>query len=335
LSARVVVLRGDTVESEHLVHIAVSDGRGLVASAGDPTLVTFLRSAAKPLQALPVVEDGVARTLKLTGSELALCCASHNAEPRHVRAALSILRKAGLEEGDLACGPHPPMRPSEAARMAASGERPRSVHNNCSGKHAGMLALAVHHGWSTEGYQRPGHPVQKRMRAEIERWSGVPSDELRTGVDGCGVLTFAMPVVAMARALARFGRAAAVGDPGPATVVDAVARHPFMIAGTGRLCTDVIVATGGRVVAKTGAEGVYCAMVPREGWGIAIKVEDGARRAADVALIAVLEQLELLSGAERKRLKAWRAPVLRNTRDEVVGEVTSEITLDWKHRRRG
>jgi L-asparaginase II len=329
-----VVLRGDTVESEHHVHVAVSDGRALVATAGDPRLVTFLRSAAKPIQALPVVEDGVARRLRLTDSELALCCASHNAEARHVRAALSILRKAGLEEGDLACGPHPPMRASEAARMAAAGERPRGVHNNCSGKHAGMLALAVHHGWPTDGYQRARHPVQKRMRAEIARWTGVPADELGTGVDGCGVVTFAVPVGAMAHGLARFGRAAAAGDPGPATVVEVVARHPFMIAGTGRLCTDLIAATGGRVVAKTGAEGVYCAMVPAEGLGVAIKVEDGAKRAADVALVAVLEELDLLSAAERKRLSDWRAPVLRNTRDEVVGEVKSTIELERKGRKR-
>jgi L-asparaginase II len=334
VTARVVVVRGDTVESEHLVHVAVSDGRALVATAGDPRVVTFLRSAAKLIQALPVVEDGVARALRLTDSELALCCASHNAEPRHVRAALSILRKAGLEEGDLACGPHPPMRASEAARMAEAGEQPRSVHNNCSGKHAGMLALAAHHGWPTLGYQRARHPVQARMRAEIARWTRVPADELGTGVDGCGVPTFAVPVGAMAGALARFGRAAAAGDPGPAAVVDAVAQHPFMIAGTGRLCTDLIKATGGRVVAKTGAEGVYCAMVPEAGLGIALKVEDGAKRAADVALVAVLEELELLSAAERKQLKTWRAPILRNTRDEIVGEVTSEIALRRSRRRR-
>jgi L-asparaginase II len=226
------------------------------------------------------------------------------------------------------------MSAREAARMAAAEEEPRAVHNNCSGKHAGMLALAVHHGWETEGYHRAGHPVQRRVRAEIARWTGVPVDDLATGVDGCGVVTFAVPVAAMAHALARFGSAAADDDPGPAAVVDAIAKHPFMIAGTGRLCTEVIEATRGRIVAKTGAEGVYCAMVPVEGLGIALKVEDGARRAADVALVAVLDELGLLSAAERKRLKAWRTAVLRNTRDEVVGEVRSEIALERKQKRR-
>jgi L-asparaginase II len=197
-----------------------------------------------------------------------------------------------------------------------------------------MLALAVHNGWPTKGYHRAGHPVQKRMRAEIARWTGLPADDLATGVDGCGVVTFGMPVGAMARALARFGRGAADGDPGPAAIVGSMARHPFMIAGTGRLCTELIEATRGRVVAKTGAEGVYCAMVPTQGLGVALKVQDGARRAADVALVAVLEELDLLSTAERKRLAAWRAPVLRNTRDEVVGGVSSEIALEPKRRLR-
>src|SRR5688572_24703192 len=200
MSARILVTRGDRVESTHTVHVAVTDGERRVAQAGEPALVTFLRSAAKPLQALPLVEDGVTRSLGLTGSELALCCASHNAESRHLRAAAALLRKAGLEEGDLACGPHPPMRSADAHKLSAAGERPRSIHNNCSGKHAGMLALAVHHGWRTEGYHRKGHPVQKRMRAEVARWTGVAADELGLGVDGCGVATFAVALSAMADA---------------------------------------------------------------------------------------------------------------------------------------
>ncbi len=333
MSARIVVTRGDLVESVHTVHVAVSDGRRLTARAGDPALTAFLRSAAKPLQALPLVEDGAARALRLSGSELALCCASHNAEPRHVRAALSILRKAGLEEGDLACGPHPPMRMTEAVRMAVAGERPRSVHNNCSGKHAGMLALAVHNGWRTEGYHKAGHPVQERMRAVVARWSGVPEAEMGTGVDGCGILTFALPLGAMAHAFARFGRAAADGEPGPAAVVEALVQHPFMVAGTGRLCTALLDETGGRVVAKTGAEGVYCATIPTQGVGIALKVEDGAHRAGDVALIEVLVGLELLTAAEADALAPFRRPQVLNTRDERVGEIRGEVELERMPRR--
>lgn len=334
LSVRVRVTRGSLVESEHRVDVAVCAGGRLTTQAGEAARITLLRSAAKPFQALPLVEDGAAGRFRLTDSEIALCCASHNAEPRHLRGALSILRKAGLEEGDLACGPHPPMRAAEAARMAAKGVRARSVHNNCSGKHAGMLALAVHHGWPTEGYHRPAHPVQKRMRATIARWTGVPEPELGVAVDGCGVSTFAVPLTAMARALSRLGVAAEDGDPGPATILEAIARHPFMLAGTGRLCTELAQATNGRVLAKTGAEGVYGAMVPSEGLGLALKVEDGARRAADVALVAVLEALDLLSTAERSRLAAWRRPGLRNSRGERVGEVRAEVELEPPKRRR-
>jgi len=333
VSARVVVTRGDRVESAHTVHVAVTDGKRIVARAGDAELVTFLRSAAKPLQGLPLVEDGVVRSLGMTGSELALCCASHNAESRHLRAAAALLRKAGLEEGDLACGPHPPMRSAEAQRLAAAGERPRSLHNNCSGKHAGMLALAVHHGWRTDGYHRRGHPVQKRMRAEIARWTGVAAEALELAVDGCGVVTFAVPLVAMADAFARFGTAARDQGSGPGEVLSAMRAHPFMVAGTGRLCTALISETGGRIVAKTGAEGVYCATAPEAGLGIAIKVEDGARRAADVALIEVLAALDLLDERELKALGAWRRPIVRNTRDEQVGQLRGEIELTRRRRK--
>jgi L-asparaginase II len=333
MSARVLVTRGEQVESVHTVHVAVTDGARVVARAGDPHMVTYLRSAAKPLQALPLVEDGVVGSLGITGSELALCCASHNAESRHVRAAAALLRRAGLEEGDLACGPHPPMRPAEAQRLAASGQLPRGIHNNCSGKHAGMLALAVHHGWRTEGYHRRGHAVQKRMRAEVARWSGVRSEALELAVDGCGVVTFALPLAAMAHAFARFGAAAREEDSGPAEVLGAMRAHPFMVAGTGRLCSALIGETGGRVVPKTGAEGVYCATLPDAGLGIALKVEDGARRAADVALVEVLAALDVLEEGELEALAPWRRPAVRNTRDERVGEIRGEVALERPGRR--
>lgn len=328
MSARVLVMRGDRVESAHVVHVAVTNGARVVAQAGDPARVSFLRSAAKPLQALPLVEDGVTHALGLTGSELALCCASHNAESRHLRAAAAILRRAGLEEGDLACGPHAPMRPADTERLAAAGERPRSIHNNCSGKHAGMLALAVHHGWPTEGYHRAAHPVQKRMRAEVARWTGMDADAIESAVDGCGVVTFAMPLARVADAFARFGVESRDPESGAAGVLDALRAHPFMVAGTGRLCTALIAKTRGRLVAKTGAEGVYCATVPDAGLGIALKVEDGARRAADVALVEVLAALELLVAEELEALAAWRCPPVRNTRGQRVGAIRGEVALE-------
>jgi L-asparaginase II len=198
-----------------------------------------------------------------------------------------------------------------------------------------MLALAVHHGWRTDGYHRQKHPVQKRMRAEVARWTGVPSESLELAVDGCGVVTFAVPLAAMADAFARFGTAARVEGSGPREVLGAMRAHPFMVAGTGRLCSALIGETGGRVVAKTGAEGVYCATVPEAGLGIALKVEDGARRAADVALVEVLAALELLDDRELKALSGWHRPPVRNTRDERVGEIRGEIELERPGRRGG
>jgi L-asparaginase II len=299
----------------------------VVARAGDVSFPTCYRSAAKPLQALPLVEDGVAEALGLTEEELALCCGSHSSEAGHVETARHILARAGLGEEALACGGHPPLGAREAERMAREGVRPGPIHNNCSGKHAGMLALAVHHGWPTEGYHRPEHPVQRRMLAEVARWTGLAQDEVQTGVDGCGVVCFRAPLDAVARSFARFAAAAWSGR-GPAAVVGAMTRHPWMVAGTGRLCTDVMAAARGAVFAKTGAEGVYAAGVPARGLGIALKVEDGARRAADAALVALLEALELLDAGAVRALEPVHSPALRNTRDEPVGALRVRLGLD-------
>jgi L-asparaginase II len=324
----VEVRRGGRVESRHRVHVAVvgEDGER-VASVGDMAFPTGYRSAAKPLQALPLVEDGVVAALGLTDDELALCCSSHNSEPLHVETARRILARAGLGEDALACGGHPPLRAQEGERLAREGVRPGPIHNNCSGKHAGMLALAVHHGWPTEGYQRPEHPVQRRMLAEIARWTGLGEDEVETGGDGCGVVCFRVPLAAMALSLARFAGAAGRGRPA-AAVVRAMTRHPWMVAGTGRLCTDLMAATGGSVFAKTGAEGVYVAGVPERGWGVALKVEDGARRAADVALVAALDAVGLLEPAAVEALAAYRSPEVRDTRGEVVGGLEARLELE-------
>ena len=329
MSSRVVATRGEEVESDHEVHVAVVDAQGrLVARSGDAGRVAFLRSAAKPFQALPLVVDGVVERYGLTEEELALCCASHSGEPRHLAAARAILGRAGVGEADLACGPHEPFAAAEAERMRGEAERPRALHNNCSGKHAGMLALACFHGWPTAGYHREGHPVQGRMAEEVARWTDLPADALGVGVDGCGVLTFSAPLTAMAAAFARLAAAAADGEAGPAAVVGAMTRHPFMVAGTGRLCTDLMEAAGGAVLAKTGAEGVYCAALPARGLGVALKVQDGARRAQDPALVEVLAALGALDEGALAALAHHRAPPVRNTRGEVVGGLSAEVRLE-------
>jgi len=326
----VEVWRGALIESTHAVHVAVVDGEGrVVARAGDAARVTYARSAVKPLQALPLVEDGGIERFGITEVELALCCASHNGEPEHVAAALALLGRVGLGEEALACGPTLPMRGETARALLRRGEEPRRVHNNCSGKHAGMLALARLHGWTPAGYERPDHPVQQRVLNTVAAWAGVEPRTVGIGVDGCGVPTFALPLSVLARSFARLGVAAVTKpDSAPARIVGAMTRHPEYVAGTGRLCTRLMRAAEGRVVAKLGAEGVYCAAVPGRGLGLALKVEDGAGRAGEPVLIAVLEQLGAIDAGVAEELLEFAEPEVRNTRSEVVGRIRAVVELD-------
>lgn len=323
------VVRGGIVESRHRVHVAVADARGtLVAHTGDPSLDVFYRSAAKPFQALPLVEEGVVERFALTEEELALCCASHEGEPAHVEGARSILAKAGVDESALRCGPHLPFSERAAHALLRAGEGARPIHNNCSGKHAGMLALAVAMGWDPEEYHAVEHPLQQRMLDEVARWSQVPRDRIGVAVDGCGVACFSVPLSHMAVSFARFGQAAARGE-APGRVVGAMVAHPFMVGGTGRACTEVMERTGPKAFVKLGAEGVYGGGLPDKGLGFAIKVQDGGRRAVEVALVTVLEALEALDTTDLEALARWRHPVLTNTRGETVGEIRVDFTLRW------
>jgi L-asparaginase II len=323
------VVRGDLVEARHRVHVAVVDASGhLVASVGDPAMAAGYRSAAKPFQALPLVEDGVVERFGLTLEELALCCASHEGEEIHVARARSILAKAGLDELALRCGPQAPFSESATRALLARGEEAGSIHNNCSGKHAGMLALAVAHGWDREGYHLAGHPVQRRMLDEIVRWTGVDAADVGTAVDGCGVVCFSVPLHAMAGSFARFAAAAHRGE-APGRIVEAMVTHPFMVGGTGRACTEVMERTGPRAFVKLGAEGAYGGGLPARGLGFAIKVTDGARRAVEVALVRVLEGLGALDDVDLEALARWRRTPVKNTLRDVVGEVRPAFDLVW------
>ena len=325
--SHVEVVRAGTVESRHRVHVAVRDAAGApVASLGRSDRPTFYRSAAKPMQALPLVEEGVADRIGLTEAELALCCASHEGEPEHVEGARSILARAGAAEELLRCGPHAPYSSAAARTLAERGERPARIHNNCSGKHAGMIALALGMGWDPLACHRAGHPVQERMLDEVVRWTGLERSSIPVGVDGCGVVCFAAPLDAMARSFAAFTAAADRGE-GSARVVDSMTRHPFMVGGTGRTCTDVMRIAGDRVFVKLGAEGVYGGGLRGRGVGFAIKVEDGGRRAVEVALVHVLASLGVLDAAEVAALERHGNPPVKNTLGEVVGEVRAAFEL--------
>ncbi len=329
MSAVVEVTRGPLVESRHEVSVAVVDADGrLRARAGDPGLVVYARSAVKPLQALPLVEDGGVDALGVTPAELAVCCGSHNAEERHLEAVRALLRRAGADESALACGPHPPLGAAAARVLAERGLEPGRIHNNCSGKHAGMLALARVHGWALAGYHRPEHPVQQRVLRSVAQWCALDADGIQTAVDGCGLPTFALPVATLAGAYARLAAADRRGEDAPGRVVGAMLRHPEYVAGTDRLCTELMRAAGGRIFAKVGAEGVYCAGVPGAELGIALKVHDGAWRAAEPALLATLAALQLLSREEAGALERFVEPVVSNTRGEPVGVVRARVALE-------
>lgn len=321
------VVRGGVVESRHRVGIAVADASGrTVAAVGDVDRLTFYRSAAKPFQALPLIEDGVVDAFGLADEEVALCCASHEGEPPHVDGARSILAKAGATEDLLRCGPHAPYSQEASRLLVERGESPGRIHNNCSGKHAGMIALAIARGWDPHDYHRLDHPVQRRMVEEVVRWSKVSADRIPLAVDGCGVVCFATPLRDMALSFASFAQAADRRG-SAARIVDAMTTYPFMVAGTGRACTDVMIAAGDRVFVKLGAEGVYGGGIPAAGLGFAIKVEDGGRRAVEVALIRVLELLEVLDADEVRALAHHGQPRLENTRQEPVGQMRPAFDL--------
>lgn len=327
----IVARRSGLVESWHRLHVAVTDADGrVVAAAGDPHLATFWRSSAKPFQALPLAQDGVLERFGLDDRALALACASHSSEPAHAELAAAMLAASGSSEAELACGPHVPLSPAVAA-AATRGELalgPR--HSNCSGKHAGMLALARAHGWPAAGYERRGHPVQERILREVLRWTGLPPEAVRFGVDGCTAVSFHLPLAAMATAYARL---AASAEPAARRVVQAMVAHPELVAGTGRACTDLMRAGGGRLVAKIGADGVYGAAILPQGLGIAIKVESGVMAVVPAALVAVLEQLDVRWGlglapllAEASVRRHGTAPI-HDTRGHAVGEVGADGAL--------
>jgi L-asparaginase II len=264
----VEVVREGLVESRHRVHAAIVDSEGrLRASVGDPELETFVRSAAKPFQALPIVSDGAMDRFGITLEELAVCCGSHSAEPRHVEVVRSLLRRVGIDGEALACGPQPPLHKGSRRALAEAGLEPLRMHNNCSGKHAGMLALARAHGWDIEDYHRADHPVQQRLLSEIARWVGMPAEAIGLAVDGCGVVCFAMPLRQMALGYARLARGARLGDHDPTFVVGAMTAYPEMVAGEGRLCTDLMRRTTSRTFAKVGAEGSTASGCPARSSG--------------------------------------------------------------------
>ena len=317
----VEVTRGPLVESVHRGALAMARADGtVIASLGDVERPVYPRSSLKPIQALPLVESGAAEAFGLSNEEVALACASHSGETMHTSRVAAWLRKIGCSEADLACGPHPPRYEPTWIEMVRHGYRASRVHNNCSGKHTGFLTLARHWGIATDGYEHHDHPVQRAVAKTLAELGGLKG-ELAWGIDGCAAPNFALPLAAFARALAKLGDPSALPENRVAAarrIVRAMMAHPDLVAGTGRSDTILMQAASGRAATKAGAEGFYAAIVPEAGLGIAVKIDDGAGRAAETVIAAMLDKLGVLPNLTPARALV-RAPVL-NTRNEVVGE---------------
>ena len=322
LSLDVVVTRGGIVESLHRVHAAVADASGrIIAHAGERERVTHWRSCAKPFQVMPLVDGGGFDRIGWGDDQLALAVASHGGEPEHVALAETMLTSIGMEAGDLACGPQDPLAQRGQKLLREKGGHPTRLHNNCSGKHAAMLAQAHSSGWPAFGYERQDHPVQRGCLDEVAKWTGLATSEIGQAVDGCGCVVFALPIASMARAYARLADAARRSSPTASRIVHAMQTRPFLVGGTDRFDSALIEATEGRVIAKIGAEGVHSVAIIDDGIGIAVKVEDGAQRAQFPAVLAVLQHLGALPQDLPPRLAEFRQRALRNSRGEIVGEV--------------
>jgi L-asparaginase II len=317
------VTRGNLVESRHRGSVSIIDADGgTVLSLGDVERHVFPRSAVKAIQALPLVESGIADKYGLTDQEIALACSSHSGEPEHVEVATSILAKAGRDRSCLECGVHWPMGEAATRLLAAQGEQPSALHNNCSGKHAGFVCLACGLDEDPKGYIRAEHRVQQAVKHSLEDVTGASHTEEEAAIDGCSIPTYAIPLPALAFGFAKFGTGTGLSQSTQAAarrIRKAVAQHPFMVAGTDRFDTKLMETLRERVFVKSGAEGVYCATLPELGYGIALKVDDGGPRAASAVMAALVLHFLPLNDQDRAAVEALAQPVLKNWNGIEVG----------------
>jgi L-asparaginase II len=296
--------RGGRMESQHLGHAVICDEAGQVVQAwGNPDAIIFPRSSCKMVQALPLIESGAADAFGLTDKQLAFACASHQGAHIHSDAARAWLADLDLGEETLRCGPQKPGDKEARFEMIRAGETPCQVHNNCSGKHCGFLTLNKHLGGGAE-YIDPNHPVQMAAKEALEDTSDEASSGY--GIDGCSAPNFATSVTGLARSMAFFASAherSGTRADAAARLVNAMRTYPEMVAGEGRACTELMRAMDGKVAIKTGADGVYIAIIPEKKLGIALKISDGATRGSECAIAAILIQLGVLDPKHPAALK--------------------------------
>ena len=335
----VEVRRGGITESRHRGHVAAVEPDGnVVAALGAPHNLTFLRSSAKPFQALPLLVTRAAARFGFTDEEIALACGSHNGEPIHTRIAAQMLEKIGLGPEALKCGVHEPYSPEAAGVLRARNELPNVLHNNCSGKHAGMLAVALHVGASIDDYESPGNPVQIAIARTVAEFTDTAVEDLAVGVDGCAAPIFGVSVRAMALAYARLVSPPSTFDKTTRDACERIVRvmtaYPELIGGASeRLDTEIMRAARGSVISKVGAEGVYtagilpCARWPN-GLGLALKIEDGDdKRARPTVVIESLHQLGVLQDESLEAVARYAFFPVQNRRGDVVGEIRASFKL--------
>lgn len=329
------IIRGETLESIHRGHLIAIDGDGkTIVSLGDPSTVTYFRSSAKPFQAIPFLTSGAADAFAYSEDEIAMSVASHSGEAMHVTRVAGMLEKIGLAESDLRCGAHLPFYEKEAERMLRSGESPTQLHNNCSGKHAAMLAFAKHIGADLRNYDQSENRIQKRILKCVADFTGVPESEIAIGVDGCAAPNFALPVEAMAKSFMNLiapSNFPEITQAACSRIVSAMMKYPELIGGSERLDTMLMQSAPGRIISKVGADGVWlCAVLPCERWpnglGIALKVEDGDdHRGRPVIAVEVLRQLGVLRHTDLAEISPM--PV-KNRRGDVVGRVECVVGVN-------
>lgn len=321
----VEVMRKGVVESIHRGSVVVVDGDGeVVFSIGDPARMIYPRSSLKFFQTLPLIESGAADKYGLDERQIALACASHNAEEMHVDTVRTWLQQLGLESGDLECGPALPMLEESAHKMIAHGDGPTRAHHNCSGKHCGMLTLAQHLGADTKGYSEYRHVSQQAWMQALGEVTDLDVQSLHWERDGCGLPAVRMPAYNLALGFSRYANPDALSVPRAAAVrriIAAISRYPEMVAGSKRCCTAVMEKTSGRVLVKTGAEGVYGGFVPKLGLGFALKADDGASRASEVMLGALLRKLGAVERSTMDALAPWFRPAITNSQAYRTGEI--------------
>jgi L-asparaginase II len=327
----VEVYRNNVLESFHRGAVCVVNHAGeIVFSLGDVEQLCYPRSAMKLLQVIPLIADGGIERFHFTLEEIAVMCGSHNAEPEHLRVIQSILKKTGLHKDNLCCGPQYPSSKRDANALIRADEKPHHIHNNCSGKHAGMLAACVLNGWPVEDYINPTHPLQQRIMEVCSLMYEYPAEKMITALDGCSAPIYSVPVynqaVGYKNLVSRITLPPAIQS-ACEIIIEAVSKHPFMVAGTGRYCTDMMRITAPKIIGKTGAEGIFCMAFTEQNLGVCIKIDDGKMLPQYNVAQTIIEASGIFTKEALQPLHSYAEAELKNFNKLVTGTIQTNTSL--------